>query len=68
MHEKSIKWLLLRWLDSHRKGWYYVSEKALKNEFRLLLNYVEKIVGHLPDKKEIGSVRDVPSRASLRHL
>jgi hypothetical protein len=51
MHERRIKWLLLRWLDSPIKGWDDVSEKALKDEYRLLLNFIEKMVGRPPDKK-----------------
>jgi hypothetical protein len=46
-----IEWLLLRWLDRPMKGWDDVSEKALKDEYRLLLNFVEKKVGGPPDNK-----------------
>lgn len=51
LRDRRIKWLLLRWLDSPMKGWDDVSEKALKNEYRLLLNFVENMVGRPPDKK-----------------
>ena len=48
---KNISWLLLRWLDRPMKGWSDVSEKALKDEYRLLLNFVEKKVGGPPDNR-----------------
>lgn len=53
LQEKKIEWFLLRWLDGPctSKGWDGVSENALKDEYRLLLNFVEKMVGHPPDKK-----------------
>lgn len=53
LQEKKIEWFLLRWLDGPctSKGWDGVSEKALKDEYRLLLNFVEKMVGRPPDKK-----------------
>lgn len=43
--EKRINWLRLHWLDSPVKGWEDVSEKAMKDEYRLLSNFVEKNVG-----------------------
>lgn len=53
LRDKKIEWLLLRWLDGPctSKGWDDVSEKALKEEYRLLLNFVEKMVGRPPDNK-----------------
>jgi hypothetical protein len=51
LREKRVEWLLLRWLDRPMKGWDDVSEKALKDEYRLLLNFVEKAVGGPPDNK-----------------
>jgi len=52
LREKRIDYILLRWLDSPMKGWDDVSEKALKDEYRLLLNFVEKRVGGPPDNKK----------------
>lgn len=49
LRNKKIDYILLRWLDSPMKGWDDVSEKALKDEYRLLLNFVEKSVGGPPD-------------------
>lgn len=49
LRNKKIDYILLRWLDSPMKGWDDVSEKALKDEYRLLLNFVEKNVGAPPD-------------------
>ena len=44
LREKRIEWFLLRWLDGPctSKGWDDVSEKALKDEYRSLLNFVER--------------------------
>jgi hypothetical protein len=52
LREKRIQWLVLHWLDGPctSQGWDGVSEKALKDEYRLLLNFVEKRSG-LPDNK-----------------
>lgn len=33
------------------KGWDDVSEKAMKDEYRLLSDFVEKLVGRPPDNK-----------------
>lgn len=54
LREKRIHWLVLRWLDGPctSKGWDGVSEKALKDEYRLLLNFVEKRAGGPPDHKK----------------
>lgn len=52
LQERKIEWLLLRWLDRPIKGWDNVSEKALKDEYRLLSNFVEKMVGGPPDRKK----------------
>jgi hypothetical protein len=53
LREKRIEWLLLRWLDGPctSKGWDGVSEKALKDEYRLLTKFVEHRVGVPPDNK-----------------
>jgi hypothetical protein len=51
--EKRIHWLVLHWLDGPctSKGRDGVSEKALKDEYRQILNFVEKSVGNPPDNK-----------------
>lgn len=49
--EKKIDWLRLSWLDSPIKGWNDVSESAMKEEYRLLSNFVENTVGGPPDNK-----------------
>jgi hypothetical protein len=51
LQEKRIEWLRLSWLDSSMKGWNDVSEKAMKDEYRLLLNCVEEKVGRPSDNK-----------------
>jgi hypothetical protein len=53
LREKRIEWLLLRWLDGPctSKGWDGVSEKALKEEYRMLSKFVEQRVGGPPDNK-----------------
>lgn len=53
LKEKRIDYIALRWLDGPctSKGWDDVSEKALKEEYRLLLNLIEKSVGRPPDNK-----------------
>lgn len=52
LKEKRIEWLRLRWLDSAMQGWNDVNDKAMKEEYRLLSNFVEKKVGRLPDSKK----------------
>lgn len=52
LREKRIEWLRLHWLDSPMKGWDDVSEKAMKDEYRLLSDFVEKFVGRPPDSKK----------------
>lgn len=52
LREKKIQWLRLHWLDSSMKGWDDVSVTEVKNEYHLLLNFVEKIVGRPPDIKK----------------
>jgi hypothetical protein len=49
-----VDYIALRWLEGPctSKGWNDVSENALKNEYRLLLNFVEKRVGRPPDNKK----------------
>jgi hypothetical protein len=59
LREKRIDYILLRWLDSPMKGWDDVSEKVLRDEYRLLLNFVRKTAGAPPDNKKIGSARGV---------
>lgn len=51
LREKRIDWIRLSWLDSSVKGWEDVSEKTMKDEYRLLTNFVEKAVGAPPDNK-----------------
>jgi hypothetical protein len=51
LRNKGIEWLRLHWLDSPIKGWDDVSETAMKNEYCLLSNFVEKVVGRPPDNK-----------------
>jgi hypothetical protein len=46
-----INWVRLSWLDSPIKGWNDASEKAMKDEYHLLSNFVEKVVGSPPDNK-----------------
>lgn len=52
LRENKVEWLRLHWLDSPMKGWEDVNEKAVKDECRLLSNFVEKIVGVPPDNKK----------------
>lgn len=51
--DKRIHWLVLHWLDGPctSKGWEGVSEKALKYEYRMLLDFVEKTAGGPPASK-----------------
>lgn len=53
LREKKVHWIVLHWLDGPctSKGWDGVSEEALKNEYRLLSNFVERSVGGPPDNK-----------------
>jgi len=51
LREKKIDWLRLSWLDSPVKGWDDASEGAMKNEYRLLSNFVEQTIGGPPDNK-----------------
>lgn len=46
-----VQSLRLHWLDSSMKGWDDVSVAEVKKEFRLLLNFIKKIVGRPPDIK-----------------
>jgi len=52
LRDRKIEWLRLSWLDSSMKGWEDVSEKAVKGEYRILLNLIEKLVGRPPDSKK----------------
>ncbi|WEF31943.1 hypothetical protein [Pseudoduganella chitinolytica] len=49
----TIKWITLRWLDGPctSKGWDGVSEEALREEYRLLLDFVKKQAGGPPASK-----------------
>lgn len=51
---EKIEWLLLRWLDGPctSKGWDGVSETALRDEYRRLLNFVEERSGVPPNHKK----------------
>jgi hypothetical protein len=51
LRENRINWVRLNWLDSPIKGWDDVSEKAMKDEYRLLSNFVEKAIGSPPENK-----------------
>lgn len=53
LKEKRIDYIALRWLDGPctSKGWDDVSEKALKEEYRLLSDFVGKSLGRPPDNK-----------------
>ena len=53
LKDKRIDYIALRWLNGPctSKGWDDVSEKALKEEYCRLLNFVEKRVGRPPDNK-----------------
>lgn len=57
LREKNIDWLRLSWLDSPVKGWDDASEGVMKNEYRLLSNFVEQTIGGPPDNKGNRSVR-----------
>lgn len=54
LREEKIEWLLLRWLDGPctSKGWDGVSEAALRDEYRRLLNFVEERAGVPPNQKK----------------
>lgn len=54
MIKENVEWILLRWLDGPctSKGWDDVSEKGLKDEYRTLINFVEKKAGRAPDSKK----------------
>ena len=52
LRDKRMEWLRLHWLDSPMKGWDDVSENGVKNEYQLLLNFVENAVGGPPDSKK----------------
>lgn len=52
LRETRIEWLRLQWLDSSMKGWDDVSEKSVKDEYRLLSNFVEHKIGRPPDNKK----------------
>jgi hypothetical protein len=52
LRDKKIDWIRLSWLDSSMKGWEDVSEKAVRDEYRLLLNLIEKMIGRPPDNKK----------------
>jgi len=55
LREKRIDWLRLQWLDSPIKGWDDVSEEALRDEYRLLINFVKNSVGRRPNNKSSGN-------------
>lgn len=53
LQEKNrVELILLRWLDRPTKGWDDASEKALKDEYRVLSNFVAKMVGTQHDCKK----------------
>lgn len=49
--EEKVNWIRLSWLDSPVKCWKDVSDKAMIDEHRLLLNVIENEIGKLPDSK-----------------
>lgn len=55
--EKKIHSMILRWLDGPctSQGWESVSEEALRDEYRLLSNFVKKNVGASADEKKLGT-------------
>lgn len=52
LRENRVEWLRLHCLDSPMKGWDDVSEKAVKDEYRLLSDFVEKTVGVPSDNEK----------------
>lgn len=54
--ENKIKSLVLHWLDGPctGKGWDGVSDELLREEYRLLLKFVQKNGGGRPDSKQEG--------------
>jgi len=55
LRDNKLGWLRLQWLDSPIKGWDDVNEDALRDEYRLLINFVKQSVGHGPNKKGNGT-------------
>lgn len=51
LQDKHIEWIRLSWLDSSMKSWEDISEKAVKEEYHMLLNLVENLVGRPADNK-----------------
>ncbi len=49
--QKKVNWARLSWLDSAVKSWDHASDKAMMDEYRILLKFVEKEVGVPPDNK-----------------
>lgn len=50
VRDRQMDSLALRWLDSPMKGWDDVSDDALRDEYRRLLNFVRSSAGR-PDAK-----------------
>ena len=55
LREKSIEWLLFRWLDRPMKSWEDVSEKAMTDEYRLLSNFMKNQIGVRPNNIRTGA-------------
>lgn len=51
LQRNNIEWIRLSCLDSSMKSWDDVSEKKVKEEYRLLSDLVETIVGRPADNK-----------------
>lgn len=52
LKKRKIDWIRLIWLDSPVKSWSDVSDKAMMDEYRVLLKFVEKELGAPPDHIE----------------
>jgi hypothetical protein len=52
--QEKIDWLVLHWLDGPctSKGWDGVSEEALRQEYRLLLRFLQMAAGSPDEKSE----------------
>jgi hypothetical protein len=55
LREKSIEWLLFRWLDRPMKSWDDASEKAMTDEYRMLSNFMKSQIGVRPNNIRTGA-------------
>ena len=53
LQDENIELIRLSWLDSPMRSWEDVSEKAVKEEYNMLLNVVENLVCRAADNKGI---------------